>query len=56
MGRYGLDSFGIGYRPMVGSCEHDNEPLSSRKCWELLLVAEQLLAPQEGLKSMALVI
>jgi hypothetical protein len=34
-----------------GSCEHDNEPSSSIKCWEDL---EQLAASQEGLRSMKL--
>jgi hypothetical protein len=25
-----------------GSCEHGNEPSGTIKCWEILLVAEQL--------------
>jgi hypothetical protein len=31
VGRCGLDSSGIRYRPMGDSCEHDNEPSGSTK-------------------------
>jgi len=31
VGRCGLDSSGLGYRPVVDSCEDDNEPLGSIK-------------------------
>jgi hypothetical protein len=40
---------------MAGSCECGNEPSGSIKC-EKVRVAEDLLAPQEGLCSMELVI
>jgi hypothetical protein len=36
-----------------GSCEHGNEPPGSIKCWEVLGVAAQLAASQEGLSSMS---
>jgi hypothetical protein len=36
------------------SCEHDNEPSSPIKCWEVL-VAEELVASEEGLRTMKLV-
>jgi hypothetical protein len=36
MGRCRLDSSGLGYVPMEGSCEHVNEPSGSIKCWEFL--------------------
>jgi hypothetical protein len=32
----GLNSFGLGYGPVGGSCEHGNEPSGSIKCWEIL--------------------
>jgi hypothetical protein len=32
----GLDRSGLGYGPVEGSCEHDNEPSGSLKCWEVL--------------------
>jgi hypothetical protein len=35
-----------------GSCEHGNEPSGSIKCWEVLRVAAQLVASQEGLNTM----
>jgi hypothetical protein len=35
-GGCGLDSFGSGYRQVVGSCEHSNEPSGSIKCGEFL--------------------
>jgi hypothetical protein len=35
-----------------GSCEHGNESSGSKKCWEVLELAEQLSASQEGLGSM----
>jgi hypothetical protein len=28
-----LDSSDSGYRPVVGSCKHHNEPVGSIKCW-----------------------
>jgi hypothetical protein len=31
-----LDSSGSGYRPVAGSCEHDNEPSGSVRDGELL--------------------
>jgi hypothetical protein len=31
MRRYGLDSFGLGYRPVECSCEHGNEAVGSVK-------------------------
>jgi hypothetical protein len=34
--RSGLDTFGSEYRPVAGSCEHDNEPLGSIKGREFL--------------------
>jgi hypothetical protein len=34
--RCALDSSGSGYRPMMGSCEHSNEPLDSIKGGEFL--------------------
>jgi hypothetical protein len=37
------------------SYEHGNEPSGSIKCWEIILVAAQLAASQEGLGSMELV-
>jgi hypothetical protein len=36
MGWYGLDSSGSGWIPVVGSCEHGNEPLGSVKYWEII--------------------
>jgi hypothetical protein len=38
-----------------GSCEHGNEPSGSIKCWEILRVAPQLAASQEGLSCMELI-
>jgi hypothetical protein len=32
----GLDLSGSGQGPVEGSCEDDNEPSGSIKCWELL--------------------
>jgi hypothetical protein len=32
----GLDSYGSGYGPVEGSCEHGIEPSGSIKCWEVL--------------------
>jgi hypothetical protein len=45
----GLDSSGSGYKPMVGSCEHVNEPLGSIKCGKFLDYLSMLLSSQEGL-------
>jgi hypothetical protein len=36
VGGRGLDSFGSGYGPVTGSCEHGNEPSSCIKGGELL--------------------
>jgi hypothetical protein len=36
MGWYGFGLSGSGYGPMVGSCEHYNEPLDPIKYWEFL--------------------
>jgi hypothetical protein len=36
MGWYGLDRSGSGYGQVEGSCEHDDEPSDSLKCWEVL--------------------
>jgi hypothetical protein len=36
MGGCGLDSFGLRYGPVANSCEHDDEPLGSIKCWKHL--------------------
>jgi hypothetical protein len=33
---YGLDSCGLGKRPVAGSCKHGNEISGSIKCWEIL--------------------
>jgi hypothetical protein len=33
---HGLDRSDSGKGPMEGSCEHDNEPPGSIKCWEVL--------------------
>jgi hypothetical protein len=33
---HGLDSFGSGYGPFAGCCEHDNDPSGSIKCCDLL--------------------
>jgi hypothetical protein len=33
-----LDSSGSGYDPVVGCCEHGNEPLDCMKGWELLVL------------------
>jgi hypothetical protein len=32
----GLDSLGLGYGQVAGSCEHGNEPSGSIKCEEFL--------------------
>jgi hypothetical protein len=37
---------------MTDSCEHGDEILGSIICWDFFLVAEQLLASQEGFRSM----
>jgi hypothetical protein len=31
-----FDSSDLGQEPVEGSCEHDNEPSGSTKCWEIL--------------------
>jgi hypothetical protein len=36
MGRYELDSSGLGKGPVKGSCEHGNEPSGSINIWEIL--------------------
>jgi hypothetical protein len=36
-----------------GSCEYGNELSDSIKCWEVLGVAAQLVASQEGLSSIS---
>jgi hypothetical protein len=36
MGCYGLVSSGSGQGPVVGSCEHGNEPSDSIQCCEIL--------------------
>jgi hypothetical protein len=41
---------------VAGSCEHDNEPSGSIKCGKFLDWLSVLLASQEGLYSMELVI
>ena len=41
---------------MTSACECDNEPLGYIKCGDFFLLAEDLLASQEGLCSMELVI
>jgi hypothetical protein len=33
---YGLDSSGLGWGPVAGSCEHGNEHSGSIKCWKIL--------------------
>jgi hypothetical protein len=33
---YGLDRFGSGQRPVVGSYEQGDEPSGSIKCWGVL--------------------
>jgi hypothetical protein len=35
-GMIGLDSSGSGYGPVIGSCDHGNEPPGCIKCWEIL--------------------
>jgi hypothetical protein len=52
----GLDSCGSGQAPVVGFCEHGNEPSGSIKCREFLDYLSLLSAFQEGLCSMELVI
>jgi len=51
VGRCGLDASGSGQGPVVGSCEHVNEPLGSIKCTEFDLLSDYLLASQKGLVS-----
>jgi hypothetical protein len=36
VGSCAVDSCGSGQGPMAGCCEHGNESLGSRKCWEFL--------------------
>jgi hypothetical protein len=36
MGACGLDSYDTGKGPMVGFCEHGNEPLVAINCWGFL--------------------
>jgi len=36
VGRYGLDSSGLGYGLLAGCCEHGNEPSGCIICWEFL--------------------
>jgi hypothetical protein len=36
MGRCGLNSSGLGYGPVAGSCGHSNEPLGSIKGGEFI--------------------
>jgi hypothetical protein len=36
VGGCGLDTSGSGWGPVVGSCEHGNEPSGSVKCGEFL--------------------
>jgi hypothetical protein len=36
VGRCGLDSSDLGQGPVVGSCEHGDEPLCSINCREFL--------------------
>jgi hypothetical protein len=52
MGRYGLDPSGSGLRQIAGSYEHGDKPSGS---WEILWVAERLLASKEWLGSIELV-
>jgi hypothetical protein len=33
---YGLDRSGLGQGPVEGSCEQDNDPSGSIKCWEVV--------------------
>jgi hypothetical protein len=33
---YGLDSFGSGHGPLVGSCKHNTKPLGSKRSREIL--------------------
>jgi hypothetical protein len=47
---------GIGLGHVKGSCEHSNEELDSMKCSEVLHQLKRLVAPQEGLGWMELVI
>jgi hypothetical protein len=42
-----MDSFGIGQRPVAGSCEHGNEPSGSINCVEF--VNQLSVASQEVL-------
>jgi hypothetical protein len=56
IGLEGVDWSGSGYRPVVGSYDHSNEPLGSIKGGKFLDQLSILLASQEGLCSMALVI
>jgi hypothetical protein len=36
VGRCGLEAFGLGYGPVAGFCEHDDEPWGSIKGVEFL--------------------
>jgi hypothetical protein len=36
VGRCGLDASGLGQGPVVGSCEHSNKPLGSKKVGNIL--------------------
>jgi hypothetical protein len=49
-------SFGSGQGLVVGSCEHGNEPLGSIECGVFIDWLSLLLASQEGLCSMELVL
>jgi hypothetical protein len=51
-----IDSSGVGQGPVAGSCGRDNEPSGSIKYWECFCVAEQLLASQDALCSMELLL
>jgi hypothetical protein len=43
-----MDPSVSGYNPMMGFCEHGNEPSVSVKKWGISLLAERLLAFREG--------
>jgi hypothetical protein len=34
--RYGLDSSGLGQRPVAGTCEHSNDSPGSKNAWNFL--------------------
>jgi hypothetical protein len=53
MGLWELNRSGSGQGPVESSCECGNEPSGSIKRWEVLRVAAQLAASQEGLSSMS---